>query len=610
VNTSLKKIGAWYDPLASVFIVWAPLAERVELLIESPAPSAAHPMNMGEFGYWEISLALPPGTNYRYRLDGQGDWPDPASFSQPGGVHGASALVDRMGFHWQDEDWKGLPLSNMIMYELHTGCFSPTHDFEGIIRQLDYLADLGINTIELMPLGQFPGARNWGYDGVYPFSVQHSYGGFRGFQRLVDAAHAKGIAVVVDVVYNHFGPEGAYIEKYGPYFTGKYNIPWGKALNFDDAWSDGVRNYFLQNARMWLEDYHVDGLRLDAVHAIRDLSAYHFIQQLKELAMEIEKKTGSRKVLIAEIDLNDPRYINRAEKGGYGLDGQWIDEFHHALRAYMTGERNAYYEDFGELGHLEKAFTRTYVYNGIYSPHRKRTFGGQAMANPYSQFVVFSQNHDQVGNRAEGDRLTGQLSFEQLKLAAATVLLSPYVPLLFMGEEYGERNPFQYFISYSDPELIENARKGRKEEFPAFMQRGEVPDPQAEETFIRSNLSRDRNAGNGAVLLKYYRHLIAFRKTRPAMQGVTRDALRMLRASDDILCFERKLLHEDMIYVWLYFGDKKITVPNDSDHTLHKIFDSASAAWLGPASPVFGEISPGGPIELYPYSALVFEKKS
>ena len=333
----------------------------------------------------------------------------------------------------------------MIIYELHTGTFSPAHDFEGILQRLDYFVELGITAIELMPLAQFPGDRNWGYDGVFPFAVQHSYGGAAGFRRLVDAAHAKGIAVIVDCVYNHFGPEGNYLGQYGPYFTDKYKTPWGDALNFDDAWSDGVRNYFLQNARMWLEDFQVDALRLDAVHAIKDFSAITFLQELRQLAAEIERTTGCKKLLIAEMDLNDPRYINPPDKGGYGLNGQWIDEFHHALRTLLTGDRSAYYEDFGTIEQLEKAFRHTYVYDGIYSAYRKRHFGGHAGNNPYDQFIVFAQNHDQVGNRALGDRLTNILSFEQLKLAAATVLLSPYVPLLFMGEEYGERRPFQFF---------------------------------------------------------------------------------------------------------------------------------------------------------------------
>ena len=599
--TPLQKIGAWYNPAGSEFIVWAPECKNVELVLESPSPTL-HPMSRDEQGYWKISLPVDRGTHYRFRLNDDKSYPDPASYYQPLGVHEPSMLAARLDFPWTDDEWNGIPLSNMIIYELHTGCFPETHDFDGIIRRLDYLSELGINTIELMPLGQFPGKCNWGYDGVYPFAVADAYGGFEGFQRLVNAAHAKGIAVLVDVVYNHFGPEGNYLPKYGPYFTDEYHTPWGNAINFDGAWSDGVRNYFLQNARMWLEDYHADGLRLDAVHAIYDSSAYHFIQELKDLALDVGTRTGVTKTLIAEIDLNDPRYINPIEKGGYGLDGQWIDEFHHALRTLLTGESTGYYEDFGDIAHLEKAFRHTYVYNGIYSRHRKRTFGGHADLNPYSQFVVFSQNHDHIGNRAMGDRLTSCLNFEQLKLAAATVLLSPYIPLLFMGEEYGEKNPFQFFTDFSDPALIESVRKGRQREFACFAKGYELPDPQSPDTFLRSNLSWDYHQGQGASLLAYYRHLIDFRKTRPAMQGLTREDVHIHPVQGQTLSFERKIIN-DHIYIWLHFGDRPVTMTNSSGCPLRKLFDSADGEWLGPGTKANNEL-----IELQPYSAVIYEK--
>ncbi|WP_431216708.1 malto-oligosyltrehalose trehalohydrolase [Puia sp. P3] len=503
-------------------------------------------MRRQDNGYWQISLPVSPGDRYKFRLDGADALPDPASFWQPDGVHGPSAVASRQ-FSWSDKDWKGIPLSNMIVYELHVGTFTSSHDFEGVIMRLDYLADLGVNAIELMPLAQFAGERNWGYDGVYPFAVHHSYGGITGFQRLVDAAHARNIAVIVDVVYNHLGPEGNYLGQFGPYFTDKYRTPWGDALNFDDAWSDGVRNYFLQNARMWLEDYHVDALRLDAVHAIRDFSAIHFVQQLKDLADDAGRRCNCPKILIAESDLNDPRYIDPPAKGGYGLDGQWTDEFHHALRALMTGETNAYYEDFGSITHLEKAFRNTYVYDGVWSPHRKRTFGGSADGNSYDQFVVFAQNHDQVGNRAIGDRLTGNLSYEQLKLAAATVLLSPYVPLLFMGEEYGEENPFPFFGSFGDSELADAVRRGRAAEFSGFIEGLDLPDPMAVATFESAVLTWDYEEGQGAVLRSLYRHLIGLRRTRPALQGRTRDTMIVHPATGNTLPFERKILNDQLV---------------------------------------------------------------
>jgi maltooligosyltrehalose trehalohydrolase len=614
------KIGAWYDPAASEFIVWAPLRNKVELVVSMPV-SAVYPMEKDEFGYWRVSIAASPGARYVFRLDGEITCPDPASLAQPDGVHEPSELIDRSVYRQGDEGWTGIPLSNQIIYELHTGAFSSTHDFDGVRRKLDYLADLGINAIELMPLAQFPGSRNWGYDGVYPFSIQHSYGGAAGFRRLVDAAHAKGIAVVVDVVYNHFGPEGNYLDQYGPYFTDKYKTPWGNAVNFDDAWSDGVRNYFLQNAAMWLDYYGVDALRLDAVHAICDLSAIPFVQQLKELAAEIERRTGCPKALIAEMDLNDPRYINPPARGGYGLDGQWVDEFHHALRTLLTGDRKAYYEDFGQIGQLEKAFRNTYVYDGKYSPFRKRTFGGHADHNPYDQFVVFAQNHDQVGNRARGERLTSVLTCEQLKLAAAAVLLSPYVPLLFMGEEYGEENPFQFFVSFSDEGLIEAVRKGRAEEFKGFSggddpsgdgegQGGEaVPDPQAEETFARSVLSWSYGREPGARLLSYYKHLIALRKARPALQGRTRDSMIVCPAIGQTLPLERKILN-DQVYIWLHFSGEAVQLENGTGESLRKVFDSAAIQWGGPGEIAEQEILPGQPIGIAPYSVIVFEKKN
>lgn len=604
----LQRVGAWYDGRLTEFILWAPLRNQVDLLIDSPA-KAIHPMLKDAGGYWRLTLPAAPGARYGFRLDNDPGrtLPDPASLSQPDGVHGLSEVIDVHHFPWNDAGWKGLPLSNRIIYELHTGTFSPTHDFDGVLQKLDYLHHLGINTIELMPLGQFPGRRGWGYDGVYPFAIQHSYGGLAGFQRLVNAAHAIGLSVIVDCVYNHMGPEGNYLHEYGPYFSGKYKTPWGSSFNFDDAWSDGVRNFFLQNARFWLEDMHVDALRLDAVHAICDFSAIPFVQQLKELATDLCQRTGCKKELIVEMDLNDPRYINPPSKGGYGMDGQWVDEFHHALRALLTGDTSGYYEDFGQIAQLEKAFRHTYVYNNVYSHHRHRTFGGLADTNPYDQFVVFSQNHDHIGNRARGDRPGSLLSPEQLKLAAAAVLLSPYVPLLFMGEEYGEKNPFLYFVDFGDSELIESVRQGRAREFAHFSDGQPLPDPQAEETFDRSVMSWQTGEEPGATLLRYYRFLIHFRKTRPALQGRTRDTMIVHPATGRTLPIERKILN-DHLFIWFHFDDQPVSLENITWKHLGKVFDSADLQWGGPGSPTAAEIAPGRPIDIAPYSVVVFEK--
>lgn len=604
--TFLQKIGACFKDHSTEFVVWAPLHDRVELVLTSPEETT-HPMERDDQGYWRTTLAVIAGTRYGYRIDRKRETlPDPASLSQPDGVHVPSMVIDTRAFTWNDANWKGLPLSNKVIYELHTGAFSPTHDFDGIIRRLDYLRELGINSIELMPLAQYPGERNWGYDGVYPFAVQHSYGGIAGFQRLVDTAHAMGFAVVVDIVYNHLGPEGNYLPLYGPYFTDRYKTPWGDALNFDGAWSDGTRNFFLQNAAFWLEELHVDALRLDAVHAIVDQSAIPFIQQLRELANEISQRTGTKKELIAEMDLNDPRYINPPAKGGYGLDGQWADEFHHALRTVLTGDTSGYYADFGRIAHLEKAFRNTYVYNGTWSEYRHRHFGGHADNNSYDQFVVFSQNHDHIGNRPGGNRLGDDLTFEQQKLAAATVLLSPYTPLLFMGEEYGEQNPFQFFVSFSDPTLIEAVRDGRAREFKHFADGSLPPDPQSETTFDNSVLSWQIEEP-GSTLLRFYTALIRFRQIRPALQGRTRDTMIVYPASGQTLPIERKILN-DHLFIWLHFGDQPVSLQNITWKHLHKVFDSADLQWGGPGSLAAADIPPWHSIDIAAYSVVVFEK--
>ncbi|HUB59968.1 MAG TPA: malto-oligosyltrehalose trehalohydrolase [Puia sp.] len=575
MNHPLIPIGAIYAPDVTEFTVWAPFRRSVELLGGDP-----YAMERDRWGYWRARLPVEAGAKYSYRLDGDITCPDPASLSQPEGVHGPSAVVDLHSWRWQDEGWTGIPLANMILYELHVGTFTASHDFDGVVARLDYLAGLGVNAIELMPPAQFPGTRNWGYDGVYPFAVQHSYGGADGFRRLVDAAHQREMAVVVDAVYNHLGPEGNYLAQYGPYFTDKYRTPWGSAINFDDAWSDGVRNFFLQNARLWLEDYRVDALRLDAVHAIKDLSAIPFVQQLKELTIEIGLQTGRHKLLIAELDLNDPRYIHPAARGGYGLDGQWVDEFHHALRTLLTGDRSAYYEDFGEIGHLEKAFRNTYVYDGVYSAYRKRVYGGHADGCGYDQFVVFAGNHDQIGNRARGERLTEHLTIAQLKLAAATVLLSPYVPLLFMGEEYGERNPFPYFVDFEDPALIKAIREGRAAEFEGFLSPGmSIPDPEAAATFDSAVLSWVAND----EMLDWYRELIRLRKTRPALQGRARDSMIVYPAVGNVLMLERKIVN-DRVVIFLNFGPAGVPLADLTGERLRAILGKLDGEELPPWS--------------------------
>jgi maltooligosyltrehalose trehalohydrolase len=521
------------------FVVWSPGREAVRLRILTPRPREIAMEGLPGGYYRALVDDASPGTRYMYLLDAQKERPDPASRSQPEGVHAASEVADPSAFRWTDEHWRGLALSRYVTYELHVGTFTPEGTFDAAIARLPVLAELGITAIEIMPVAQFPGARNWGYDGVYPFAAQNSYGGLEGLQRLVDACHRQGMAAVLDVVYNHLGPEGNYLWDYGPYFTDRYRTPWGEALNFDGPHSDEVRRFFIENALFWLEEVHFDALRLDAVHAIYDDSAVPFLQQLATMVHERADQASRRWYLIAESDLNDARLIRPPALGGYGLDAQWSDDLHHSVHALLTGERGGYYADFGTREQLATALRSSYVYQGTYSKYRTRTFGNRPDGTHSAQFVVCAQNHDQVGNRMVGDRLSQLVSIEKQQLAAGLVLLSPFLPLLFMGEEYGEQQPFQYFTNHSDPALIEAVRKGRTEEFAGFAWQGKVPDPDATETFEDSKLRWERrDGGHHHDLLKLHRELIALRSRLDLGQrrdrgdleiSVSRDGLVQLR---------------------------------------------------------------------------------
>lgn len=420
-----------------LFKIWAPGKKHVSVKILSGNRRLIR-LTKDKKGYFTgVSKDVRTGDLYLYVLDHDDICPDPASRFQPEGVYGPSEVVDPGEFKWSDGKWRGIPLKDFIIYELHTGTFTKEGTFESVIPRLDYLTDLGITAIELMPVAQFPGNRNWGYDGVCPFAPQNTYGGPTGLKKLINSAHKKGLGVVLDVVYNHLGPEGNYLGRFGPYFTGRYRTPWGKAVNFDGPYSDEVRHFFIENALYWVEEFHVDGLRLDAVHGIFDFSARHFLTDLCEEVHSHARRLGREVAVIAESDLNDARIISPPEMGGYGLDAQWDDDFHHALHTLLTGEDKGYYEDFGKTEHLEKAFREGFVYTGQYSRYRKRRHGNSPKNRPPSQFIVFSQSHDQVGNRMAGDRPDLTLSFEKMKLAAGVVIFSPFIPLLFMGEEYG-----------------------------------------------------------------------------------------------------------------------------------------------------------------------------
>lgn len=587
-------------------LLWAPFAKNVELLIIGKATVV---LESGDYGYWRIKTdQIQPGDLYKFRIDGKNELPDPASLSQPEGVHGPSKVVDLKAFHWTDSLWINRSLEDYIFYELHTGTFSPEGTFEGIEFKLDYLKNLGINAIEIMPVAQFPGDRNWGYDGVFPFAVQNSYGGAEGLQKLVDCCHSKGIAVVLDVVYNHLGPEGNYLGNFGPYFTKKYNTPWGDAVNFDDSGCDGVREYVIENALMWFRDFHIDALRLDAVHAIKDFSPVHVLRELKLRLNEQMQETGRKHYLIVELDLNDNRFINPLEEHGYGMDAQWIDEFHHALRIAAGQEPTGYYADFDGLSHLAKAYRDAYVYDGQYSPHRGKTFGVKADNNPGKQFVVFSQNHDQVGNRMLGERSSQLISFEMQKVMAGAVILSPFLPMLFMGEERAETNPFQYFVSHTDPELAEAVRKGRREEFKAFHALGEAPDPMSESTFQNSKLQWELlDQEPHQTMMNYYRRLIALRKQHPVFKELNRKSLSVQHDEEKQVLIIRRWNEEQQVMCLMNFSQSQqsIIVPAESSGWI-KLFDSASPEWKGHKfSP--DEISSNGKLNLPSESFLVYQ---
>jgi maltooligosyltrehalose trehalohydrolase len=497
------------------FTVWAPRARKVGVKIGE----AMYPMRGPNERGWSVAVEQAgPGTDYGFVLDDDPKaWPDPRSQWQPHGVHGASRVYDQTAFVWSDEGWQAPPLSRGVIYELHVGTFTPTGTFDSAIERLDYLVELGITHVELMPVAAFPGERGWGYDGAALFAVYEGYGGPDGLKRLVVASHARGLAVLLDVVYNHFGPVGNYSGKFGPYITNRHHTPWGGAINFDDWGSDEVRRFFCDNALMWMRDYHVDGLRLDAVHEIFDRSAIHFLEQLSIEVEELSEKLGRRLVLIAESDLNDPRVVKAREVGGYGMDAQWSDDFHHALFTVLTeeGAEKGYYADFGTMAKLAKALTKVFVQDGtMYSVYRGRRHGRVVEDLSPHQFVVFLQNHDQVGNRAIGDRVVEAVGMDRAKVAAGLVLTSPFIPMLFQGEEFAASTPFQYFADHDDPEMRKAVKEGRRGEFAAFgWNPADIPDPEDVKTFERSKLRWDEvHEGRHEEMFQWYRGLIALRR--------------------------------------------------------------------------------------------------
>jgi maltooligosyltrehalose trehalohydrolase len=497
------------------FRVWAPKVEKAGVRVGGATFGMSGP---DERGWWSTKIEhAEPGTYYGFVLgDDPKAWPDPRSEWQPEGVHGLSRVYDQKAFVWSDQGWDAMPLARAVVYELHIGTFTPQGTFDSAIERLEYLVELGITHVELMPVAAFPGGHGWGYDGASLFAVTEQYGGPDGLKRLVNACHRRGLAVLLDVVYNHFGPVGNYSGKYGPYITERHHTPWGGAINFEGEGSDEVRRFFCDNALMWMKDYHIDGLRLDAVHEYIDRSAVHFMEQLSSEVKALSKELGRRLVLIAESDLNDPRVVAPVKDGGYGIDAQWSDDFHHSLFTVLSaeGEGKGYYSDFGTFEKLAKALTKNFVQDGSYSQYRRRSHGRPADDLSPHHFLGYLQNHDQIGNRAVGDRVDQTVGIDLAKVAAALVFTAPFIPMIFQGEEYAASTPFQYFADHEDVEMAKAVKNGRQSEFAAFgWNPEEIPDPENVETFLRSKLNWEEiHQGRHEEMLDWYRRLIQLRR--------------------------------------------------------------------------------------------------
>ncbi|MBE7413681.1 MAG: malto-oligosyltrehalose trehalohydrolase [Deltaproteobacteria bacterium] len=606
-------IGANIEGAGCRFTVWAPGSSALCLVIQAAGegPWRALPMERDGSGYWSaLVTGAGAGTRYRFSLDGR-ERADPASHYQPLGVEGPSEAVDHASFRWRDGAWEAPSPAEMVIYEVHPGAFTVQGDLESIIPRLRALKDLGVNALELMPVAQFPGERNWGYDGVFPFAVQNTYGGPEALKRLVNECHIIGMAVILDVVYNHFGPEGNHIAEFGPYFTDRYRTPWGDAVNFDGRGSDHVREFFIRNAIHWFENYHIDALRLDAIHAIIDMSANPFLRALSDRVAEYSSKKGRAFRLFAESDLNDTRVVSKGEYG-LGLDALWSDDFHHSAHALITGERGGYYADFGDVRHLAKAMNEGFVYSGQYSPYRGRCFGRLPAGVPKNRFMVSVQNHDQVGNRMLGERLSRLVSFEGLKLAAGLLLLSPFIPLLFMGEEYGEDAPFLYFIDHRGAELVRDVREGRRKEFEAFEWDADPPDPAGIGTFLASRIDWEkRGAGRHRTLLELYRTLIRLRREFPALAiggSVTATALEDEKA----MLLLREADGEAVSAAFNFSLDEagiKRPLPKGK---WARVLDSAGKEWEGPGSLMPAALESGAPdrdFVLRPMSFALYAKE-
>jgi maltooligosyltrehalose trehalohydrolase len=589
--------------------VWAPLAKQVDLVLADGVELREIAMQSEGRGFHRtVLLDVREGQRYAYRLDGGSHRPDPCSLWQPEGVDGFSAVVIPGRFSWTDQRWSGIQQAELVFYELHVGTFTAEGTFEAIIPRLRDLNELGVTAIEIMPVAQFPGSRNWGYDGVLPYAAQNTYGGPHGLQRLVDACHACGLAVYLDVVYNHFGPESNYLGEFGPYFTDRYKTPWGAAVNYDRAGCDAVRDFVLDNVRMWLEEFHVDGLRLDAADMIFDFGARHILRAIKEAAKEAGASRGWPAIVTAESDLNDPRLLYPGERGGYDLDAQWMDDYHHAVHAFFTHERHGYYGDFGEAAQLAQVFEQPFLYNWDYSAFRDRKHGARPDGLAGNRFVVCLQNHDQVGNRACGDRLITLLeSPAAQRLAASYLLLSPYLPLLFMGEEYGEENPFPFFCSFRGEELQKAVCVGRRREFSAHDRQALVPDPGEEATFASAHLSWSWPEGSERHgLRRLYRDLLRARREWPALLDMVCPSARLLQDYKNRLLLETRLgsTTERSVRALFNLEDRPLELLEVAGAEQRVLFSSEALAYRGRRTH-FRQIR-----ELLPHECVVFGPSS
>jgi maltooligosyltrehalose trehalohydrolase len=599
------EIGAFpADKERWMFRVWAPFAHEVEVALSDGKHESLSKMEREAHGYFSKAVSAREGMSYAYVLDGKKRRYDPASRFQAKGIDGDSQLVDPNACRWSDGSWKGIALSDLIIYELHVGTYTKDGTFESIIPFLDYLVnDLGITAIELMPVAQFPGSRNWGYDGVLMYAVQNSYGGPAGLKKLVDACHASNLAVILDVVYNHVGFEGNYLSDFGPYFSPKYKTPWGPAVNYDDGGSDEVRKYVVNNALYWINEYHVDGLRLDAVHGIFDFSPKHILQELHE--MKNQGALGRPVHLIAESDLNDPKIVSPQDRCGYGLEAQWLDDFHHSVHAYLTKERYGYYSDYGDIRDIEKSLRDGFVYDGKYSQFRNKTHGASSSDLPGSKFVVCIQNHDQVGNRPDGARLSSLLEPPALKVAAGLLLLSPYIPMLFMGEEFAEKAPFYFFTSHIDEGAARATREGRKKDFEAHHFDLDFIDPQDEKTFELSKIDlKSRNLPPHREIFEYYKSLIRLRKSHPALRDLSKKNTELVLLNEKkVLIARRRSSGVEELVTFFVLGNEPVE--------LEKILGGSEWMRIFGSEPDLPRIERRAPdsISLPPMSVTVYSRK-